>query len=190
MRTAVPINLASRPFRHDRPILVASAATAVLMVAVLVLQVYLILAERGAGDEVARAIAEAESRLQHLTMRETQLQAELRRPENEAVLQRSVFLNMLLLRKGISWTLIFGDLEQVMPYNVKLVQIRPQVTEDNEIQLEMVVAAQDSEPVIEMLRNMEDSEIFSSTAVTAALPPTDNEPLYRYRVNVVYDRRL
>lgn len=190
MKLAVPINLASRPFRQDRPMLVASAATAVLMVAVLALQIYLIRLERGTGAEIVQAIAEAEARLEQLTAREAQLQAELTRPENETVLVRSVFLNSLLLRKGISWTLIFGDLERVMPHNVKLVQIRPQVTENNEIQLEMVVASQDSEPVIKMLRNMEDSEIFSSTAVTAALPPTDNEPLYRYRVNVVYGRKL
>ena len=190
MKLAAPINLASRPFRQDRPILVASAATALLMVLVLGLQIYLIRAERGAGEEAARGIAEAQARLEQLARREAQLQAELTRPENETVLVRSAFLNSLLLRKGISWTLIFGDLEQVMPYNVKLVQIRPQVTQENEIRLEMVVAAQESEPVIEMLRNMEDSDIFSSTAVTAALPPTDNEPLYRYRVNVVYDREL
>ena len=48
----------------------------------------------------------------------------LRRPQNADVLEQSVFLNALLKRKGISWTKIFADLEKVVPYNVRIIQIR------------------------------------------------------------------
>ncbi len=190
MKTAWNINLASEPFQRNRPVLAASAVTAVLMVAVLLMQLYLIAIERGEGTETARAIEQARAELQSLAAEEARLQATLQRPENEAVLERSVFLNALLMRKGISWTLIFADLEEVVPYNVKIVQIRPQVTPENEIQLEMVVAAEAIDPVIEMLKAVEASELFSSTSVSASLPPTDSEPLYRYRVSVKYDRKL
>ncbi len=190
MKTAWNINLASEPFRRDRPILVGAAATAILMVLVCAMQLYLISIERGEGTETAQAIQESRSRLQEFTAEEARLQATLQRPENEAVLERSVFLNTLLMRKGISWTLIFADLQEVVPYNVKIVQIRPQVTPGNEIHLEMVVAAQAIDPVIEMLKAVETSELFSSTSVSASLPPTESEPLYRYRVSVRYDRKL
>ena len=39
----------------------------------------------------------------------------LRQPENAEVLERSLFLNALLYRKGISWTRIFADLEKSFP---------------------------------------------------------------------------
>ena len=190
MKAAAHINLASEPFRRDRPMLVASIATAVLMTAVLAMLGYLISIESGAGRETAAAIAETERQIETLATEEATLRGELLRPENEVVLDRSLFLNALLVRKGISWTLIFQDLEGVLPFNVKLVQVRPELSGLNEIQLEMVVAAQTAEPVIEMLRAMESSPVFSAVELTVTMPPTDTEPLYRYRLNVNYDRRL
>ena len=190
MRGTLDINLASQPFRRDRPILVASIATAALMVGVLGMLILLISVESGEGIETEQAIAETQTQLGTVSAEENSLQGELLRPENAAVLERSIFLNSLLLRKGISWTLIFQDLEEVLPYNVKLIQVRPQVNPWNEIQLEMVVAAQATGPVIEMLKAMEGSDLFSSTSVSVALPPTDSEPLYRYRVGVNYEREL
>ena len=50
-----------------------------------------------------------------MTAEQAQLDAVLRKPENAEVLERSVFLNALLVRKGISWTRIFADLEKVLP---------------------------------------------------------------------------
>ena len=58
---------------------------------------------------------------------QAELDAVLRKPENAEVLERSVFLNTLLLRKGISWTRILADLEKTMPHNVRIIQIHPSV---------------------------------------------------------------
>jgi type IV pilus assembly protein PilN len=184
------INLASEPFRRDRPMVAASIAVAVLMAGVLGMLLYLISAVSYEGAETAQAIQQTQAELRELTAAESKLQNELLRPENEIVLDRSIFLNALLVRKGVSWTLLFADLEEVLPYNVKLVQVRPQVSVDNQVQLEMVVASQTAEPVITMLKAIEGSELFSSMAVSATLPPTETEPLYRYRVSVNYEREL
>ncbi len=190
MPRAININLSSQPFRRDRPMLAASIALAAVMVALLGALFYMISMASYEGTETAAAIKRTEAELQALTAKESGLQNELLRPENEVVLEQSIFLNALLVRKGISWTLIFDDLEDVLPYNVKLIQVSPQVTVDNQLQLEMVVASQTAEPVIEMLQSMEGSELFSSMSVPASLPPTATEPLYRYRVSVNYEREL
>ena len=50
-RMKVPINLAREPFRRDRPILVASAATAVLLIVVLAMLVSIALTERAAARQ-------------------------------------------------------------------------------------------------------------------------------------------
>jgi len=169
---------------------VASLATGVLMAGVLAMLIGLIRVERGELRETREAIARAERQLQTLAGEQSGLESVLRRPENAEVLERGLFLNSLLRRKGISWTRIFADLEEVLPYNVKLVSIRPQVNEDNEIQLDMVVASQTSEPVIELLMKLENSPQFGATAVSNWLPPTQSEPLYRYRVSVNYAQKL
>jgi hypothetical protein len=184
------INRASEPFRRDRPMLAASVALALIMVGLLSMLIYLISIEKSEGTETLAAIRETEATLAKLSGEESELQGELLRAENAVVLERSIFLNSLLKRKSISWTLIFKDLEGVLPHNVKLIQVRPQVSVESQVQLEMVVASQSAEPVIEMLRSMEGSELFSSMSVPVALPPTDTEPLYRYRVNVNYERDL
>ena len=63
--------------------------------------------------------------VQAVTDQQAKLNAVIHKPQNETVLERSVFLNTLLLRKGISWNQIFTDLEKTIPYNVKLIAHPP-----------------------------------------------------------------
>ncbi len=106
------------------------------------------------------------------------------------MIERNAFLNVLLYRKGISWTRIFEDLEGALPHNVRLVSVRPQVTANNDLILDMVVGAASNEPVIELLKRLESSPLFGATSVQSWLPPSQNEPLYRYRVSVNYVQKL
>jgi type IV pilus assembly protein PilN len=186
----IPLNLASEPFRRDRPLLVGSAIAAVLLVALLALQVTAILREREAASEARATLAGLNRDIATVNRRIAQLEAELRKPANAAVLERSAFLNVLLQRKGISWTRLFSDLEAVFPHNVRLVTVRPSVTAEGSVQLEMVVGAQAPEPVIDLLKRLEGSALFSRTELLSSAPPTQNEPLYRYRLSVNYAQKL
>jgi Tfp pilus assembly protein PilN len=185
-----PINLASEPFRRDRAMIVASSVLAGVLVVTLGLLVLLIVNERHQKRDVREATAQAEAQLARLTSEQSALEATMRKTENADVLERSVFLNTLIARKGISWTRMFGDLEGVMPHNVRLVAIRPQADPNHGIQLEMTVGAQSLEPVIDLLKRMEGSGIFSVPSVANCLPPAQSEPLYRCRVSVNYAQKL
>lgn len=186
----IPLNLASEPFQRNRPILVASAALALVLLATLGLQINSILSERAAASESREALEQVERQLSTLNREAVGLEARLRRPENAAVFERSQFINLLLKRKGISWTRMFDDLEKVMPHNVRLIAVRPAVTADNLIQLDMVVGAQAPEPVIDLLKKLENSELFGATALLSSQPPTQQDPLHRYRVSVNYAQKL
>ncbi len=124
MALRVPINLASEPFRRDRPLLVGSAALAIVLTLLLIFQVFTIVSERHQAADIRVAIDRENARLQAIASQQAKLNAQLRRPENAEVLERSLFLNTLIERKAISWTKIFADLEKVMPYNVRLVSVR------------------------------------------------------------------
>ncbi|MGC4049913.1 MAG: hypothetical protein QM757_10415 [Paludibaculum sp.] len=186
----IPINLSQEPFRKDRPILVASAATGILLVGVLIMLVSIILRERDAARESREMMARIDQQLSVVNQQYTKIETQLRQPANSAVLDRSLLLNALLIRKGISWTRLFEDLEKVFPGNVRLVAVRPYVTGDNLVQLDMVVGAQTPEPVIQLLRRLEGSNLFGATALLSSQPPSQNEPLYRYRVSVNYAQKL
>ncbi|MCK7506006.1 MAG: hypothetical protein MZV70_19325 [Desulfobacterales bacterium] len=76
-------------------------------------------AARGEPREAVRRWRQLEAQIQKLDQEQARIQGELRRPANAAVLDRSVFLNLLLQRKGISWTRLFADLEGVFPGGVE-----------------------------------------------------------------------
>ncbi len=186
----ISVNLASEPFRRDRPMLAASALVGVALVAVLAMLVSLAIMERGAASEARRDMAALAQRMQRLASEQARLEETLRQPANAEVLDKVTFINALLARKGISWTRIFEDLGEVMPYNVRLISVRPQVNAQNAVLLEMVVGAQSQVPVIDMLKRLENSPQFGATEVHNWQPPSQTEPLYRYRVTVSYGQKL
>lgn len=187
----IPLNLASEPFRRDRPILAASAALAVVLTLLLGVLIYLIGADRARLSDTRAQVSRLTRDLQSITSEQARLDATLRQNGNAAILEQNVFLNTLVNRKSVSWTRIFSDLEGVMPLNVRLIQVRlPQVDSQNQVLLDMVVGAQTPGPVIDFLKRLQGSPRFGPATVHNSAPPTDNEPLYRYRVSVNYTQKL
>lgn len=186
----IPVNLASEPFRRDRPMIAASSVLAVLLTVLLGFLVYLAAAERDRAAEARATMDRMQRQMEGFAREENRLAGVLRRPENAEVLDRSVFLNQLLQRKGLSWTKIFADLEEVTPHNVRLMSVRPQISADNQLTLDMWVASQSTEPVVNFVMQLEQSPLFGATTVSTNLPPSQNEPLYRYRVSVKYAQKL
>jgi hypothetical protein len=190
MRGSLPINLASEPFRRDRPIILAGLVGGTLLSGLLAVQCAILWIGRQEAADTRAAIDQARRQLQSVSTEAARLDAVLRQPENAEVLEYSQFYNLLIRRKAVSWTKIFGDLDTVLPYNVRLISIRPQIDAENHVLLDMVVGAQTSEPVIQMLMKLEASPLFGATTVTSWLPPSQNENLYRYRVTANYAPQL
>jgi type IV pilus assembly protein PilN len=189
--SSLHLNLSSEPFRRDRPILVASAAVAVAMAITLGVLIMLAVAGRDQAKEARANVERVETQLRALSAEQARIEAVLRKPENAEVLERNVFVNALLVRKGISWTKIFADLEEVTPYNVRLISIRlPQITSRNEIQLDMKVAAQAGAPVLQMMKRLEESPLFGPPEIYQWTPPTQSDPLFKYSVSVNYGQKL
>jgi type IV pilus assembly protein PilN len=190
MPVEIPINLASAPFRRNRALIVASVAASVALTGLLAVLISMAISGNREQDQTTRNIDRVRKQLDTMAREQSKLEATLRRPENAEVLDRSIFLNKLLYRKGISWTKIFADLEKVMPYNVRLISVHPRENAQNEVSLDMVVGAESYQPVIELLTRMENSPLFGETAVHATVPPSQNDPLFKYRVSVNYSQKL
>ncbi len=187
----IPINLASEPFRRDRPVLVAAGVAMALLAVVLCGSLYLIAADRARSGETRARVNRLNQELSAISTEQARLDATLRQPVNASILERSLLLNTLVERKSVSWTRIFADLEAVMPPNVRLIQVRlPQIDSRNQVLLDMVIGSQSPEPVITFLKQLQTSPRFGPATVHNSAPPTDNEPLYRYRVSVNYAQKL
>jgi Tfp pilus assembly protein PilN len=187
----IPINLASEPFRRDRAMLVASIGVCLLLVATLGILVSLILTDRAQMADVRHDIDRLTREIRRQSAEESRLASVLGLPANAEVLDRSLFLNALLYRKGISWTKIFSDLETVVPYNVKITQIHPTVNSLNQVVLDMVVGSEAPAAATEFMKAMENSPLFGSVEIHNQLTPNPpGEPLWRYRLTVNYAQKL
>src|SRR4051794_7684048 len=185
----IPINLASQPFRRDRALLAGSIAVCAVLVLTLGALVSLGVADHRQMADTRAEIARLNARVRTLTAEQADVDAVLRKPENAEVLEGTAFLNDLLARKGISWTRIFADLEKVLPYNVRLIQIHPAVDAQNRVTLDMQVGSESPEPVIKLLQTMAQAP-FGRPELKLQQTPTQAEPLYRYRVSVGYGQKL
>ena len=186
----IPINLASQPFRRDRPMLLASVAVSLLLVGSLGALIALALADRAQMADVRKDVAQLRSQIAAAGKQQGEFDAVIRKPENAEVLERSVFLNTLLYRKGISWTRILADMEKTMPPSVKMLNIQPYVTGKNQITLNLQVGSERPEPVIAFYRALEGSALFGGVSQNVYQPPSQAEPLYRYRFTVNYAQKL
>jgi type IV pilus assembly protein PilN len=186
----IPINLASQPFRRDRAMLAASVAVSLLLAATLGVLIMLISADRSQMADVRLDIDRLNRQIRLQNTEQAKLSAVLTKPENAEVLLQSVFLNTLLYRKGISWAGIFSDLEKVVPYNVKITNIRPSVDSGNHVTLNMMVGTETTEAYLHLIMALENSPLFGEVTENSRIPPNQSDPLYRYQVTVTYAQNL
>jgi type IV pilus assembly protein PilN len=198
MKTQLPvaINLASDPFRRERADVTAFAILSAFLFCSLCVLIGLILLARSQASDIRRHIASQELQLATLRRQQGQYSSVLTKPENANAFANSVFLNQIIARRGVSWTRVFEDLGTVLPPGVELQGVRlPQVdAEDtngaNRVQLDMIVGTTRPESVIALLKNLQKSQLFGAASLVSANPPSQNDPLYKYRVTVPYDQKL
>jgi type IV pilus assembly protein PilN len=192
------LNIASQPFRRERAEMTGVLlACGLLVISALVLG-GLILHSRAAVTDLNARIAEDSAKLSALQLQQGRFGAVLSKPDNTEVFSYSVFLNQLIARRGLSWSRIFKDLEEILPSSVRLLAIRlPQVAEEdadgvNRVQLDMVVGTTQPEQFLILLKRLEQASNFGSTAVVSATPPSQNgnDPYFKYRLTVAYAQKL
>jgi Tfp pilus assembly protein PilN len=159
------INLASQPYEDARQFWMrwgtALIAATILTLALLVITIFGWLAARHDHAQIAGLKSEIAQR----DLIRQQAEDFLNRPENRTTRDESQFLNELIERKQFSWTHVLEDLEKVMPPRIHLVSIHPELDEDNQLSLKMVVAGDARDRALELARRMEDSGRFAQTYI-------------------------
>jgi len=186
----IPINLASQPFRRDRAILVGSIAVCVLLAGVLAGLLSMAHSDSIRMADVRADIARLNGSIATDQAQQNEINRTLRRPENAEVLETSIFINTLLLRKGVSWTRIFADLEKTVPYNVKVVQIHPLLDSQNHIILDMTVASGEQTALFDLMKALANSPLFGDASPLLIEPPKQSEPMYRFHLRTPYAQKL
>jgi len=186
----IPINLASQPFRRDRPMIAASIAVILVLTALLGVLVVFIQQDNEQLAGLRQDIGRLNRQIHTVSAEQTKLESVMRQPQNASVLEWSVLINTLIYHKAISWSRLFADLEKILPYDVKVVSIHPQVDVENHVRLDMQLGSDKPGSVRQALKALEESPSFGTVKPGQNNPPTQAEPLWRYRFTVNYAQKL
>jgi type IV pilus assembly protein PilN len=154
------INLATRPYEDARRFWMRwGLGVGLLGVFTLFLLGFAVKGWREAGRD-RHEIARLEAQIAERDLERAKAQAFLDLAANRSTRDQSQFLNELIDRKAFSWTRVFEDLEQVMPTNLHAVSLRPELNEQNQMELEMSVAGNTRAAAVDLVHRMEGSKHF------------------------------
>jgi type IV pilus assembly protein PilN len=92
-------------------------------------------------------------------------------PVNRSTRDQSQFLNGLIQRKAFSWTRVFEDLEKVMPNSLHVVALKPELDDQNQLELELKVAADSRAGAVDLVHRMEGSKHFQGAQLVQEQTP-------------------
>lgn len=154
------VNLATRPYEDERrfymrwvPLLLALAVIAIVLGGKA-------FANYRNSRQVENQIAERRQQIDKLQKEQLAAQSLLNLPENSGTRDQAQFLNNLFTRKAFSWTQVMADLERIMPPQVQVVSIRPELRTDGQLQFTLDVGTNRRDSAIELVRRMESSPRF------------------------------
>lgn len=113
------------------------------------------------------AIAALQAQIHERDTERANAQAFLEMAANRSTRDQSQFLNGLIQRKEFSWTRVFEDLERVMPNNLHVVSLRPELNEQNQLELEMKVVGDTRAAAVELVHRMEGSKHFQASQLVS-----------------------
>jgi hypothetical protein len=161
------INLATHPYEDAREFWTRwGLAVGLLAVCTLALLAWTVHSWVDAGRD-RRNIAQLQQLIAGRDRERADAQALLDLPTNRSTRDQSQFLNDLIHRKSFSWTLVFEDLEQVMPPNLHVASLRPGFNEQNGMFLDMKVVGDNRSAAVELVHRMEGSAHFQNAQLVA-----------------------
>ena len=154
------VNLATQPYEDGRrfwmrwgPILgIAGVVTLGLIITAI--------SSWAAARKDQVQISEFKKQIAKCEQERSQAQEVLDRPENRSTRDQSKFINGLIARKAFSWTQVFSDLEHMMPPELHVTAIQPEVEKDNQLQIKLSVAGKSRERALQLIHRMEQSPRF------------------------------
>ena len=179
------LNLSTRPFPPYRLINIALGTILVLLLAFSLWQTMGFIR----FSRLARAIrtAEVETRIEakSLGKRGAELESRLDRPEATAKLNEIGFLNRLIARKNFSWTRLLADLETLVPNNVHLVNLAPEIGA-NGITLQIDLMGRSIADISEFIHRLEKSPVFQNISVSTEQKRQLKTVDFNVKLSVVY----
>ncbi len=188
----IDINLASQPYEDSRRFWTYWGTGLALLVIATGMLVFLAVTGFINARRDREQISNLESKLAAFSQEKNHAESMLNQPQNRVIRDRSRFLNELFERKAFSWTLVFEDLERVMPAHLHVISIHPDLSTDkneNNMQIKLVVGGDTREQALDLVRKMESSKRFKQTKIDSERFATENSSTtdrVQFDINALY----
>ena len=124
----ITLNLSTRPFRNNLVVGTVLAVAAAAVVLATGYNVYIFMNHGGRYEQVRQEERQHLDRLGTLETEERGLAREIQARDFRRLYGRGQYAGELILKRAFSWTLLFNHLENVIPPEVMMTAIRPQIT--------------------------------------------------------------
>jgi len=188
----IDINLASQPYEDSRRFWTYWGTGLALLVIATGMLVFLAVTGFMNARRDRQQISNLESKLAAFSQEKNHAESMLNQPQNRVIRDRSRFLNELFERKAFSWTRVFEDLERVMPAQLHVISIHPDLSTDkneNNMQIKLVVGGDTREQALDLVRKMESSKRFKQTRIDSERFATENSSTtdrVQFDINALY----
>lgn len=184
---SVRLNFSRRPFKDYRPVYLTTVVAGILGILLFSLNLrdFYSFRRRAAGTraEIAR-LNDSAARLEQGAADTRQRLASLRLKELQA---ESARLNALLREREFSWMVLLRQLEHVLPGEVFITRLSPQIAADGTVQVEIACVGKTPDSIVKTLTAFEHDPRF-----THAVPLTESDPEkgapegFKFHLRVIY----
>lgn len=167
----VRLNLATKALETHRRFLAGSGITAVLAGIVFLGLGWHVYSARKV-DEERRARADRNRReMSKLEAQRSELDAYFHRKDVADLHDRAAFINNILDARSFNWTLMFMDLEHILPGGVRVISIQPKQV-GGHVEVKLTVGAVNDEAELKFEHALEESKEFTDVQIQQVVSPS------------------
>lgn len=181
---ALHLNLASRPYRNERPF-IAVVVVSSLLIAFLTLMNFDSWYRYRKNTEKTRGdIATLEQRAEQERVRTEAVNQKIRGVDVKLLAKQTQFANTQLAQRAFSWSELLDHLERVLPDYVRIESISPSFSANGLVHLNLQCVGRDGDGLVNTMNRLNRNEHFSNP-----FPTNEDHTDKGYRFNIGVDYR-
>ncbi|NCO69142.1 MAG: hypothetical protein GW878_01285 [Acidobacteria bacterium] len=170
-------NLAASPFPNLRPLMLGTGLLAVLALALSTFTLLDAMQARGSERGLEAKLVELKARRLELARRVDDSSRRLAAVKWKQLDAETASFGSLVARRNFAWSVLLGDLERVIPWDVRLTGITPVVQEDGSLKVGLQGIATTREAWLKLIARLFADERFSDPVPVSEEAPGTGSPM-------------
>ena len=176
-------NLSTRPFYNERAVQLLLVLAGVIVAALTIFNVSRILSLSNQNTDLSSRVSDNRSEAQRLRGEAAAVRRGINQAELKTIVTAAQEANMLIDQRTFSWTEFFNHIEETLPADVMLTEVKPSFQEDQTI-ISMGVLGRRAEDVDDFIEKLEATKAFEQ--VLPKLRDETEQGLIRVLITAVY----